>query len=83
VGYIQHTPSRIRKSYNKTFNDIEEPYHEPHKPASTIPLDNEGYKKIAIQKYLEGEIDTTILHQILDTIENKKDDQKTLDRAYQ
>ena len=83
VGYIQHTPSRIRKSYNKTFNDIEEPHHEPHKPASTIPFDNEGYKKIVIQKYLEGEINTTILHQILDTIENKKDDHKTLDLAYQ
>ena len=68
---------------NKTFNDIEEPNHEPHKSASTIPLNKEEYKKIAIQKYLEGEIDTRVLHQILDTIENKKDGQKTMDLAYQ
>ena len=83
VGYIQHTPSRIRKSYNKTFNDIEEPPHEPHKLQSSIPLYNEEYKKIAVQKYLEGEIDARVLHQILDTIESKKDGQKTMDLAYQ
>ena len=83
VGYIQHAPSRIRKSYDKTFRDVDENNIEPERETN-IPLpDNKQYKRIAMQKYLDGEIDSNILHQILDTIDNKKDGPKHIDLAYQ
>jgi hypothetical protein len=46
-------------------------------------LDSTRYKKIAIEKYLDGEIDTGTLYSILDTLEHKKGVSKPIDLAYQ
>jgi hypothetical protein len=83
LGYIQHTPSRIRKSYESVFNDIEaEPITSDRKKLS-VEKNPDYYKKLAFEKYLHGEIDTEELNSLLNTLESKKDDKdKPSDVAY-
>lgn len=68
VGYIQHSQRRIREQYEKAFenNGIEV------KPPQ-LQMDREYYKQMAIKKYLDKEIDLATLHDMLTTIEQKKD----------
>jgi len=71
MGYVQHTPERIRRSYERAFGDSESV--DKITPRQQIkPEISSGYwKKIAMQKYLSGEIDVDTLHSILSTVEEK------------
>lgn len=81
VGYIQHSPSRIRQSYERVFGDVKSLDRKPDK--GEVIVDNEQYKKMAVKKYLMGEIDSDTLHSILTTIEEKKQEKKsTIDPSY-
>jgi len=82
LGYIQHTPSRIRKGYDKTFLDMDDKMVNIETENMFIQK-NGRYKKIAIQKYLDGEIDTTALHSILTTLDKPRNEPKNIDQAYQ
>lgn len=85
VGYIQHDPSRIRKTYERVFEDnkIENTICDKREHHLKPELTNEHYKKIATQKYLTGEIDADTLHSILATLEDKKSNQKkSIDSSY-
>ncbi len=64
IGYIQHTSSRIRKEYDRTFSDVGNLDSEPGKATPPQIPDGIEYKKIDIQKYLDGEIDTSTLRSI-------------------
>jgi len=81
VGYIQHSPSRIRKSYDRVFG--ENNHQNIISARNTQMRDTGEYKKLAIQKYLTGEIDNGTLHSILETLEEKKTKRKTsIDPSY-
>ena len=82
LGYIQHTPSRIRQGYDKTFLDMDQNSIGIEMDNMSILKDGD-YKKIAIKKYLDGEIDTTALNSILTTLDKPKNDTKNIDQAYQ
>jgi hypothetical protein len=81
VGYIQHSPSRIRESYDRVFGEND---HQNITPARNTQMgDTEEYKKLAIQKYLMGEIDNGTLHSILETLDDKKIKRKiSIDPSY-
>ena len=76
LGYIQHTPSRFRKSYDKAFRNLAETGIHPEETASSMGPDNESYKKMAIKKYLDDELDSDALHSILKTLDNDKPEDK-------
>jgi len=71
MGYVQHTPERIRKSYERAFGDREPVDNAISRQQINPEISNEYWKKIATQKYLSGEIDIDMLHSILSTIEEK------------
>jgi len=83
LGYIQHTPSRIRKGYDKTFQNLASNNLSTDSVMSSLRSDNESYKKVAIKKYLDGEIDNKSLHTILAALDNEKREKKPADLAYQ
>jgi hypothetical protein len=83
LGYIQHTLSRIRKGYDKTFQNVTDANLITGNAVSSVKLDNESYKKVAIKKYLDGELDNNALHAILKTLDADKHVEKKLDLAYQ
>ena len=74
MGYVQHTPERVRKSYNKVFESA--PSQETSNRQQPVPpeVSNDHWKNIATQKYLADEIDLDTLKTILTTIED--DDKK-------
>jgi len=78
MGYVQHTPERIRKSYERAFGDNEPVDNTVPRQNVNPEISNEYWKKIAMQKYLSGEIDVDTLHSILSTIEGKGSKRKTL-----
>ena len=78
MGYVQHTPERIRKSYERAFGDNEPVDNTVQRQNVNPEISNEYWKKIAMQKYLSGEIDVDTLHSILSTIEGKGSKRKTL-----
>jgi hypothetical protein len=84
IGYIQHNPERIRKSYERVFeNDKIKDNISDEKNKVEPNLSNEHYKKIAMQKYLDCEIDADTLHSILTTLEDKKQNtKKSIDPSY-
>ncbi len=74
VGYIQHSQRRIREQYEKAFeNNVVDV-----KPLQ-LQMDQEYYKQMAIKKYLDKEIDLATLHDMLTTIEQKKDKKQRKD----
>ena len=76
VGYIQHSPNRIRKSYDRVFGENN---HQDLNPIIHTQMTDTGeYKKMAIQKYLTGEIDNNTLHSILATLDEGKTKKKTV-----
>ena len=87
IGYIQHTASRIRNGYDRTFQDLDDTNITPDNNTLPINPDSKRYKKIAITKYLNGEIDTKTLHSILSTLDKETSDAKNIEKmrdlAYQ
>ena len=83
LGYIQHTPSRIRKGYDRTFQNVTDTNLNTDSTMPSVMSDNESYKKMAIKKYLDGELDNDALHAILRTLDTDKPVDKKLDLAYQ
>jgi len=83
IGYIKHTPSRIRKGYDRTFQNLTDAKLNTDSATHLIKLDNESYKKVAIKKYLDGQLGNDALHSILRTLDNDKPVEKKLDLAYQ
>lgn len=86
IGYIQHSPERIRESYDRAFG------HQPQHPTPEPRTDGapeitaETQRKTAIQKYLDGEIDRELLNTVLSTIEHRSSDkghQHQIDPSYQ
>ena len=71
MGYVQHTPERIRKSYERAFGDSESVDNITPRQQIKPEISNEYWKKVAMQKYLSGEIDVDTLHSILSTVEEK------------
>jgi len=49
----------------------------------SLQPDTENYKRIAIKRYLEGELDAKALSSILTTLESNKKETKPVDLAYQ
>ena len=70
MGYVQHTPERVRKSYNKVFEYATSQETSNRQQPTTPDVSNDHWKKIATQKYLSGEIDLETLKTILNTIED-------------
>jgi len=83
IEYVQHVPSRIRKAYDRVFDDADE-IDLPEKRKPIIETDPEYFKKLAFEKYLMGEMDVNELSKFLKTIENNKKEGsiKTTDIAY-
>jgi len=73
LGYIQSTPSRIRSAYEKVFEDIELSNEDTKKISQRNLLSEEQYKKMAFQKYLNGDIDRATLDSLLSTFEHTSD----------
>jgi len=73
LGYIQSTPSRIRSAYEKVFEDIELSNEDTKMISQRNLLSEEQYKKMAFQKYLNGEIDRATLDSLLSTFEHTSD----------
>jgi len=71
MGYVQHTPERIRRSYERAFGDSEPADSVVPKQHINPEMSNEYLKKIVTQKYLLEEIDVNELHSILSMIEEK------------
>jgi len=84
IGYIQHSTERIRKSYERVFEDGGIEDNVPDERVNIRPeLSNEYYKKIVMQKYLDGEIDIDTLHSLLSTLEKKESERKPpIDPSY-
>lgn len=84
IGYIQHSPKRIRRSYERVFeNDEIKDIISDEKNKVELNLSNEHYKKVAMQKYLDCEIDADTLHSTLTTLEDKKHNtKKSSDPSY-
>jgi len=89
IGYIQHTASRIRKGYDRTFNDLDDTHIGSPRGNPLVNSGNLGkerYRKIAFRKYLDGEIDNRTLHSIFTNLDNEKNQRKqnkVVDLAYQ
>ena len=66
LGYIQHTPSRIRKVYDTVF---EKEHISPIKPVTPMVEDRDYYKTMAFKKYLSGEINRKTLDTMLKSFE--------------
>jgi len=83
IEYVQHVPSRIRKAYERVFDDADEIYL-PEKRKPIMDTDPEYFKKLAIEKYLMGEMDADELSKFLKTIDNNKKESgiKPTDIAY-
>ena len=43
---------------------------------------NEQYKRLAVKKYLEGEVDEDTLYSILTTLQEKENNKKQIDPSY-
>ena len=71
LGYIQHTPQRIRKAYDRVFDDNHDYSPEPKVNVPGID-DSEYYKKMAFQRYLKEEISTETLNTMLHAFEDKE-----------
>ena len=71
MGYVQHTPERIRRSYERAFGDNEPVDNAVPRQNVNPEMSNEYLKKIATQKYLLGEINVNELHSMLSTLEEK------------
>ena len=84
LGYIQHSPSRIRTAYDKVFGDVSN-INQPLEIEDTVPKDTKNsdipYKQVAIKKYLDGEITVKILETILSGLDEQKQ-VKHADPAY-
>ncbi len=78
IGYIQHTPERIRESYERVFENDEFSSPQPNiQRSDVIPqMSNEHYKKMAMKKYLDNEITIDELHSILANIEDSGNNTK-------
>jgi len=75
LGYIQHSPSRIRSAYEKVFGDvstINQPLERDSTVQSNFPNSDISYKQVAIKKYLDGEINAKILETILTGLDEQK-----------
>ncbi len=80
LEYIQHSPQRIRQSYEKVFEDT--PKIQP-KTTENEKVDTDYYKRIAVQKYLDGEINEDMLHSMLDGLKDTKQEiRKNRDISY-
>ena len=77
LDYIQHTPSRIRKSYEKVFNDMKTESTISEGKALSAEKNPDYYKKLAFEKYFHGEIDSEELQAMLSIIEAKKNEKDT------
>jgi len=85
MGYIQHSNKRIRKAYEHVFKGLS-PLSESSAPSSPTSFSSQPqeYKKLAVEKYLRGEITHQELHTLLQTLEEQeKPRQKSGDVAYQ
>jgi len=71
LGYVQHTPQRIRKAYDRVFDDSDDYAPEPKLKAFNMEY-SEYYKKMAFQRYLSGEIDIETLNTILHAFDDKE-----------
>jgi len=65
MGYIVHNAERIRDVYNKTFGDIGEITVKPQ-----IEMNTDTYRKRAVEKYLQGELDVNTLTTMLKTVDH-------------
>ncbi|HEC77081.1 MAG TPA: hypothetical protein ENI33_07490 [Thermoplasmatales archaeon] len=82
LGYIQHTNQRIRRMYDRVFGDIETLSKQETKTLS-IDRDPDYYKKLAFEKYLQGEINSQELSSLLNLIDKQEQEKKELsDIAY-
>lgn len=84
MRYIQHSSQRVKDSYERALGDVSENRDKTQEdnPEPTEKSGNEEYKKIATQKYLDGEIDVNTLSSILSTLEDDTRDLIT-DPSYQ
>ena len=78
LGYIQHSPQRIRQQYEKAFNDVD----TSNIDVPETPVNPEHYKRLATKKYLDGEIDHNTLNSILSTIDDTQEGRNRDDPAY-
>jgi len=80
MEYIQHVPDRIRKAYDEVFS-VDTELTVPNK--FRVSGEEQHYKKLAIQRYLDGEIDHETLYMILQGLEEKKKPKtNVIDLAY-
>ena len=66
LGYIQHTPQRIRRVYDEVFENNDETLPDTRKIDVPQVEDADYYKKL-VQLYSEGEIDTKTFTTMLQT----------------
>ena len=79
LGYVQHTPQRIRSAYDKAFEteEISIP-----KTGDFMEKAGETYKKQLLKKFLEGEINGKMLDNLMKSMEQNDDGHKNKDIAY-
>ena len=82
VGYIQQASSRIRKAYDDVFANIENDIYAEKRIPEKRRFNNEQYKKLAVKKYLEGEVDEDTLYSILTTLQEKENNKRQIDPSY-
>ncbi|MCD6481513.1 MAG: tyrosine-type recombinase/integrase [Thermoplasmata archaeon] len=82
MEYIQYSSKRIRKSYDSVFEDghnTKEIVDNPKMPEREI--DEEYYKRLAIKKFLDGEIDRETLNEMLKHFEKPSEKPRTPDKV--
>lgn len=84
LEYIQHNPQRIRESYNRVFEHSIIDKQSPEEINKIRPeLSDQHYKKMVLQKYLDGEIDIQTMNSILTTLDNRENKvKKSPDPSY-
>lgn len=80
LGYVQHTPQRIRNAYDQVFEPDE--LDAPQPDDDIIQRHEEVYKKKLLRKYLDGEIDSEVLGKMLSSIESADKPRFHVDMAY-
>jgi hypothetical protein len=81
-GYVQHLSNRIKKAYEPVFANLENNQHTEYQTPQITNITNNQYKKVAMQKFLDGEIDAKTLHSVLTTIEIKENTKPNTDPTY-
>lgn len=80
LGYIQHTPQRMRNAYDGVFESDE--FNAPEPDEDVLQSYEEVYKKKLLKKYSVGEIDVDTLHNLLSSIESAGGQPTHVDMAY-